>query len=97
MEQQFNQQQKPAVQPSNHLAFAIVSTILFCWPFGIPAIVNASKVNRLWDQGQYNEAYAASARAKKWSVTALVFDIIFWVFYFIYCVVLVGAAAAIGY
>lgn len=94
MEQQFNQQQKPAVQPSNHLAFAIVSTILFCWPFGIPAIVNASKVNRLWDQGQYNEAYAASARAKKWSVTAMILGIVGIVFYIIY---FVAIGIALGY
>jgi hypothetical protein len=96
MDQQINQQ-TPAVQPSNHLAFAIVATALGCFPFGIPAIVNASKVNRLWNQGQYNEAYAASARAKKWSVTALVLDIVFWVIYIIYIAVIVSAATTALY
>ncbi|MBQ6613281.1 MAG: CD225/dispanin family protein [Alistipes sp.] len=96
MDQQIKQQ-TPAVQPSNHLAFAIVSTLLFCWPFGIPAIVNASKVNRLWNQGQYNEAYAASARAKKWCITSLILGIVFWVIYIIYIAVIVGAATTALY
>ena len=96
MDQQINQQ-TPAVQPSNHLAFAIVSTLLFCLPFGIPAIVNASKVNRLWNQGQYNEAYAASARAKKWCITSLILGIVFWVIYIIYIAVIVGTTAALYY
>ena len=28
--------------PDSHLTWAIISTLLCCWPFGIPAIVNAA-------------------------------------------------------
>ena len=70
-------------RPANYLPWAIVCTAALCWPFGIPAIVNAAKVNRLWDQGQYDEAYEASHKAKKFCITSTILGAIWLTIYFI--------------
>lgn len=54
-------------RPSSGLAWAIVTTILFCVPFGIVAIVFASKVNSAWDDGRYDDAFSAARKAKIFS------------------------------
>ena len=59
-----NLNNQTAVQPSNSMGSAIAALILF-WPLGIPAIINATKVNSLWAQGQYEAAHTASAKAAK--------------------------------
>jgi hypothetical protein len=50
----------------NHLVGAILSTILCCWPLGIPAIVYAAKVNGLLARGDLAGAQAASKSANTW-------------------------------
>ena len=91
--QQPNYQQPNQLQaPENHLAKAIVGTIL-CWPFGIAGIINAAKVNNLWNSGRYEEAVAASQNAAKWARISLTLGIILWVIYFIYIFV---AMVALG-
>lgn len=72
---QGNYQGNQPPRPSNHMAWAIVVTILgccHCLPLilGVVSIVYASKVNRLYDGGQIAEAYAASRNAKTWAVVA---------------------------
>lgn len=59
--------QKKQLPPDNYLAWAIVSTLLCCWPFGIPAIINAVKVDKLWNGGYEEEAIIAANNAKKWA------------------------------
>lgn len=61
--------------PENNLAGAIVGTVL-CWPFGLPAILNAVKVNRLWAEGDYAGAHEAAANAVKWKNIAIILGII---------------------
>lgn len=96
MDQQFNQQ-SPMVQPNTYLALSIISAF-FCWPFAIPAIINASKVDRLWYQGQYNEAVEASKSAKMWSIIAFVMYgvsmILLILIYVLYFVIVLGATFA---
>ena len=62
-------------RPNNYLGKAIAALIL-CWPFGIPAIINAAKVNSLWDQGKQNEAMEASQKAAKFAKIAIILGII---------------------
>jgi len=50
----------------NYLWQSIVVTILCCWPFGIPAIVFAAKVDGLKARGDIAGAMAASKSAKTW-------------------------------
>jgi hypothetical protein len=64
--------QPPAGQaPNNYLVWSILVTLFCCLPLGIVAIIKSTQVNSLWQTGQYAEAQAASASAKKfvtWSV-----------------------------
>lgn len=96
MDQQLNQQNQK-VMPSSYLALSIIASF-FCWPFAIPAIINASKVDRLWYQGQYNEAVEASKSAKMWSIIALVmygFSMLLLILiYVLYFVIVLGATFA---
>jgi hypothetical protein len=50
----------------NYLWQSIVATIFCCWPFGIPAIVFAAKVDGLVARGRPAEAREASNKAKMW-------------------------------
>lgn len=69
----------PTSQPSpvsygpnipNYLWQSIVVTIFCCWPFGIPAIVYAAKVDGLKARGDIAGAMAASSSAKTWCMVA---------------------------
>ena len=55
----------PVEKPDNHLVWAILSTVLCCWPLGIPAIMNAAKVDKLWAEGDYCGARDAADKAKR--------------------------------
>lgn len=57
-------------QIDNNMTMSIVAIFLF-WPLAIPAIINASKVNPLLQQGDFNGAQTAAAESKKWSKLAL--------------------------
>jgi interferon-induced transmembrane protein len=65
--------QPPAVD--NNMTMSIVSIFLF-WPLAIPAIISASKVNTLLQQGDYAGAQAAAADSKKWSKLAIIIGIV---------------------
>lgn len=80
------QQQYPACPPKSWLVESILATILCCLPFGIVAIVKASKVNSLWQIGNYDGAYAAAAEAKKWIMLAFICGLVFTIIYIIFVV-----------
>jgi|SRR3954465_13364200 hypothetical protein len=71
-------------QIDNNMTMSIVSIFLF-WPLAIPAIINASKVNPLVQQGDYAGAQAAAAESKKWSKYALIVGGIWYVLVIICC------------
>ena len=52
--------------PKNWLVESILVTILCCLPFGIVGIINATKVEGLWNSGQRDAAIKASKDAGKW-------------------------------
>jgi uncharacterized membrane protein YvbJ len=88
-------QNQPQVQRQvipSHLALAIVSTILFFWPTGVVAIVNAAKVGTAVSAGNTQEAMIASAKAKKWSIVSIIVSVCLWVLYFAFWFLLVAAA-----
>jgi len=68
--QGYQPQPNPGLPPENNMIWAILSTLLCCLPFGIVAIVYASKVNGLWMSGQYDAAYQAAKTARNWSIAA---------------------------
>ena len=86
-------QQQPPPQINNNMTMSIVSIFLF-WPLAIPAIINASKVNTLLQQGDYAGAQAAAAESKKWSKLALIIGLIGWAVGIVCCVVYIVVIAA---
>ncbi len=60
----------------NYLVQAVLVTLCCCLPFGIVAIVNASKVNTLVQAGDYQAAQQASDDAKKWVTIGFVCGLI---------------------
>ncbi|MER7458186.1 CD225/dispanin family protein [Micromonospora sp. NPDC126480] len=69
----------------NNMTMSIVAIFLF-WPLAIPAIINASKVNTLLQQGDYAGAQAASAESKKWSKWALIIGLVLWAVSILCCI-----------
>ena len=70
------------IKPDNYLVFAIISTILCCLPLGIVSIIHSTKVDNLWNAGQYDEAKRASRQAKQFAIYAAIAAIIVWGIYF---------------
>jgi hypothetical protein len=86
---------QPPPQIDNNMTMSIVSIFLF-WPLAIPAIINASKVNTLLQQGDYAGAQAASVESKKWSKLALIIGLVAWGISILCCIIYIialGAAA----
>ena len=69
----------PEVCPEPHLVKAIIFTVLFFMPFGIPAIVNAAKVRPAFNRGNMDLAKRCSRKANRWCTWSLVLGIIMWV------------------
>ena len=77
--------------PDNYLAFAIITTLLCCWPFGVVAIVYAASVNSKWAQGDSRGAYAAAANAKMWCWLSFGSILVLGVLYIVLAVVVAAA------
>jgi len=89
------QQQGP---PQNNMGMAIVALLLF-WPLGIPAIINASRVNGLAQMGDWGGAQNALAESKKWTKYALITAAVWYGVVILCCigwVVFAGGAAIFG-
>lgn len=89
--------QNNQMAPDNNLVWAILSTLLCCWPFGIPAIVNAAKVDKYWLAGHHEEAIYAANEAKRWAKISAIAAVVFWALYIIFVVVLGVFAAGLDY
>lgn len=89
---------QPAMMPysgapiPNYLWQSICVTIFCCWPFGIPAIVYAAKVDGLKAKGDIAGAMTASASAKTWCLVAAGS----WIVGIVLVVVLGGLGAVFG-
>ncbi|AXT53763.1 CD225/dispanin family protein [Aquimarina sp. BL5] len=82
-------------RPKNYLVESILVTIFCCLPLGIVGIINASKVNSAYDQGNFEEANKASADAKKWTKIGFIIGIVATVLYLIF-VFAMGGLAILG-
>src|SRR6185312_10619356 len=70
-------------QPSNHLVWAILTTLFCCLPLGIVSIVKSAQVSGLWASGRYAEAQQAADSAKKWAMWSAILGVIGIVIYII--------------
>ena len=66
----------PGVKPDNYLVFAIITTVLCCLPLGIVSIIHSTKVDNLWNSGQYADAKRASDQAKQFAIYAAIAGVI---------------------
>ncbi|MCX7547665.1 CD225/dispanin family protein [Xanthomarina sp. F1114] len=84
-------------RPNSYLALAIISTILCCLPFGIVSIVYATKVNALYEDGNYDRAISASKNAKTWGIVSVAVAFFGWLIYvLIFGVAMFGALLSEG-
>lgn len=81
--------------PKTWLVESILATLFCCLPFGIIGIINATKVDTLYLNGNYEEAVLRSNNARKWTLWALFSAIIFWFLYLL--VIGIMALAASGF
>lgn len=81
-------------KPDNFLAWAIISTILCCLPFGIVAIVYATQVDSNWYAGNHEAALRAAKNARTWTWVSVGVAAFCWVVYLL--LVFVFAAAAVS-
>ncbi len=78
--------------PKTWLVESILVTLFCCLPAGIVGIINASKVESLYHQGDIEGANRASAEAGKWTRIGLIAGIVVGVLYAIYMFVIVGSS-----
>lgn len=74
-------------KPDNYLVWAILTTILCCWPLGIVAIIKSTKVDSYWNAGQHSLAIQASNDAKKWSIISAICGAASHILYIIFCLI----------
>jgi hypothetical protein len=70
-------------KPDNYLLWAIISTVLCCLPLGIVSIIHSTKVDNLWNEGQYDEAKKASNQARQFAIYSAIAAVVVWAIYFI--------------
>lgn len=56
------------IMPKTWLVESILVTCFCCLPFGIVGIINATKIESLFLNGDYEQALAKSSEAKKWTL-----------------------------
>lgn len=79
-----NQSKHKPMMPDNNMLWAVMFTVFGCLPIGIYSIVQASKVNSLYLNGQYNDAQKMADGARKWAcISAAVVLVIYWGIFFL--------------
>jgi predicted secreted protein len=86
----YQQSNGQVIPPTSYLVGAILATLFCCLPFGIPAIVNAAKVESRWYAGDKYGAIDASNKARSWMWASIIAGGVFGLLYFI--VVILGLA-----
>ena len=88
----YAQGQRP-MKPDNYLVWAILCTILCCLPFGIVSIIYSTKVDSLYNAGDYMGAQDAANKAKNFAIWGAVSSAII-IFLYIILVVVICVAGA---
>ena len=83
----YAQGQRP-MKPDNYLVWAILCTILCCLPLGVVSIIYSSKVDGLYNSGDYAGADDASKKAKNYAMWGAIISAICVALYILFIVVL---------
>ena len=70
-------------RPSNHLALAIIVTLMCCIPLGIVSIVYSGKVDTALSKGDISEAESMSRKARNWAIAGIIISAASVIMYFI--------------
>lgn len=98
-QQGFNGAQQPPngaklINGTTYLVFAILITVMCCLPFGIPAIIYATKIDKLQAIGDFVGAQAAAKSSKMWSIIGGISLVLLVI---VYIVLMVLGFAAAGF
>lgn len=78
--------------PKTWLVESILVTCFCCLPFGVVGIIYSTKIEPLYQRGQYEQAQHYSELAKKWTLWGLFSMVAFIVLYLIVIVVAVAVS-----
>lgn len=81
--------------PPDNMVWAILATLLCCLPLGIVAIIYASKVDKAYAAGNYQEAVSHSRNAVRYSIAAAIVSVVLGGLYFLLTVL--GAIGGEGF
>lgn len=70
----------------SYFVHSILVLVLCCVPFGIAALINATKAKGSYESGNYAEAEENAAKAKKWCIYGVVGGVVFSIIYAIFVV-----------
>lgn len=73
----------PPLKPRNWLWQSIVATIFCCIPLGVVGIIYAVKVDSLYFNGRYEDAYRMSGKARTWTLASAGAALLYFVFWII--------------
>lgn len=62
----YGRQQDIPAKPNNNMIAAILCTLFLSLPFGIVSWVFAAKVDKLWEEGDFNGAIESAKKSKTW-------------------------------
>lgn len=79
-------------KPDNNMVWAVLTTLLCCLPFGTYSIIQASKVNGLYNSGKYDEAQRMADEAKKWACIGAVTGVLRNFIYYLLMMAAIGFA-----
>lgn len=82
------------INGTTYLVFAIIATVICCLPFGIPAIISATKIDKAQAAGDFMGAKEAAKKAKMWTIISAAAMGVFAILYVI--LIVLGVAAGIG-
>ena len=68
-------------KPDNNMIWGILCTVFCCIPFGVYSIILASKVNGLYNSGNYEEAQKMANEAKKWAIIGAAVGLVSFILY----------------
>ncbi len=86
----------PMNPPKTWLVESILVTLFCCLPFGIVGIIHASKVESLYNIGNYDAAQKASDDAGKWTKIGFWVGMAVVVLYFVYIFAVIGVATGLN-
>ena len=75
---------QPPCKPDSWLAWSIISVFFCCWPLSIPGIVHASKVEGLWNRGEYNQALHHARIARQWTIASAITGFVIGLIYLLF-------------